>query len=58
MGGRISMIAESIGPLLGAVASNSVKVLAVASPTRLPNFPDIPLMNDVAPGFSAMGGSP
>ena len=55
MGGRISMIAESIGPLLGAIASNAVKVLAVASPKRLPNFPDIPLMSDVAPGFSAMG---
>ena len=55
MGGRISMIVESIGPLAGAIASGSVKVLAAASPQRLPNFPDLPTVAETVPGFAAMG---
>jgi len=55
MGGRISMIVESIGPLAGAIAAGSVKVVAAASPQRLPNFPDLPTVAETVPGFAAMG---
>jgi tripartite-type tricarboxylate transporter receptor subunit TctC len=42
VGGRISMIVEGLGPLLGAIQGGSLKALAVASAQRLPNFPDLP----------------
>ena len=41
VGGRISMIVESLGPFLGAIQGGSLKALAVASAQRLPNFPDL-----------------
>jgi tripartite-type tricarboxylate transporter receptor subunit TctC len=55
MGGRISMVVESIGALYGALQSGSIKPLAVASKERLPNFPDIPAADETVPGFQALG---
>ena len=55
MGGRISMIVESIGALSGAMQGGSVKTLAVASNKRLPNFPDLPAAAETIPGLEAMG---
>jgi tripartite-type tricarboxylate transporter receptor subunit TctC len=55
MGGRISVIVESIGALAGAMQSGTIKVLAVASGKRLPNFPDLPTASETVPGFEAMG---
>ena len=54
IGGRISMIAEGPGPFLGPVQSGAVKLLAVASPKRLPNFPDVQTIAETVPGFTAM----
>jgi tripartite-type tricarboxylate transporter receptor subunit TctC len=55
LGGRISMIVESIGALNGAMQSGSLKALAVASSKRLPNFPDLPAATETVPGLEAMG---
>jgi tripartite-type tricarboxylate transporter receptor subunit TctC len=55
MGGRISMIVESIGALSGAMQGGSIKAIAVASTKRLPNFPDLPAASETIPGFEAMG---
>jgi tripartite-type tricarboxylate transporter receptor subunit TctC len=55
MGGRISMIVESVGALSGAVQGGSVKPLAVASARRLPNLPDLPTVAETSPGFEAIG---
>jgi tripartite-type tricarboxylate transporter receptor subunit TctC len=55
MGGRISMICESIGPLAGAIAGGVVKVVAVASAKRLPNFPELAAVAETVPGFVATG---
>lgn len=55
MGGRISMIVESIGALAGAMQGGSIKVLAVASAKRLPNFPNLPTAAETVPGLEAMG---
>jgi tripartite-type tricarboxylate transporter receptor subunit TctC len=55
LGGRISMIAESLPPLAGAVQAGSIRPLAVASAKRLPNLPDLPTVAETSPGFTAMG---
>ena len=55
MGGRISMIAESLPPLAGAIQSGVIKPLAIASEKRLPNFPDLPTVAESSPRFAAMG---
>ena len=55
LGGRISMIAESLPPLFGAIQAGSIKPLAVASVKRLPSFPDLPTVAETSPGFAAMG---
>ena len=47
LGGRISAF-------LGPAQAGSVKLLAVASPKRLPNFPDVPTIAETIPGFTAM----
>jgi tripartite-type tricarboxylate transporter receptor subunit TctC len=54
-GGRISMIVESVGALKGAAEGGSIKPLAVASPDRLPNLPNLPTAAETVPGFSALG---
>jgi tripartite-type tricarboxylate transporter receptor subunit TctC len=58
VGGRIAMIVESLGPFLGAIQGGSLKVLAVASAQRLPNFPDLPTVGETIPGFIATGWFP
>lgn len=58
VGGRISMIVESLGPLLGAIQGGSLKAIAVASAQRLPNLPDLPTVAETIPGFVATGWFP
>jgi tripartite-type tricarboxylate transporter receptor subunit TctC len=55
LGGRISMITESIGPLYGALQAGSIRPLAVAWHQRLPNFPAVPTVAETVPDFVAMG---
>jgi tripartite-type tricarboxylate transporter receptor subunit TctC len=55
VGGRVSMIVESVGALSGPIQSGAIKPLAVASAQRLPNFPDLPTVSETIPGFVAMG---
>jgi tripartite-type tricarboxylate transporter receptor subunit TctC len=54
-GGRISVIFESLSALAPAVQDGSVKLLAVASDQRLPQFPDVPTVGETLPGFIATG---
>jgi tripartite-type tricarboxylate transporter receptor subunit TctC len=54
-GGRISVIFESLSALAPAVQDSSVKLLAVASEQRLPQFPDVPTVAETLPGFVATG---
>jgi tripartite-type tricarboxylate transporter receptor subunit TctC len=54
MGGRVAMIVESVGALSAAAKAGTIRPLAVASPERLPQLPDLPAMAEAVPGFSAV----
>ena len=53
--GRVSMIIEGYSGIVGSVNAGSVKLIAVASPQRLPQFPDLPTVAETVPGFAATG---
>ncbi len=53
--GRVSMIIEGYSGIIGAVKAGQVKLIAVASPERLPEFPDLPTVAETIPDFSAAG---
>ena len=53
--GRVSMIIEGYSGIVGAVKAGQVKLIAVASPERLPQFPDVPTVAETIPGFAARG---
>lgn len=55
IGGRVPLIIEGYSGLAGAIQAHNVNVLAVASPHRLPNFPDLPTVAETLPGFAAGG---
>jgi len=54
-GGRVSFIIEGYSGIAAAAKSGLVKLIAVASPQRLPDFPDLPTVAETLPGFSATG---
>jgi tripartite-type tricarboxylate transporter receptor subunit TctC len=53
--GRVSMIIEGYSGIVGAVKAGQVKLIAVASPERLPEFPDMPTVSETIPDFAARG---
>jgi tripartite-type tricarboxylate transporter receptor subunit TctC len=52
---RVSMIIEGYSGLVGAVKAGQVRLIAVASSKRLPQFPNLPTVAETIPGFSATG---
>jgi tripartite-type tricarboxylate transporter receptor subunit TctC len=55
MGGRVSMIIEGLGTLLGSIQSGPIKPIAMTWLKRLPDFPQIPTVAETVPGFNATG---
>ena len=55
MGGRVSAMVEGLAAFTGAIQSNSVKPLAVTTPRRLPNYPNLPTVAETIPGFDSRG---
>jgi len=55
MGGRVHVAIESLPAFSGAISSGKLKALAVASPQRVPNLPDLPTVSETFPAFVAMG---
>jgi len=55
LSGRVQMIIESLPGLSGLVSDGKLKILAFATPKRLPNFPEIPTIAELFPGFEAVG---
>jgi len=53
--GRVTMIIEGFPGIIGAVNAGQVKLIAVASPQRLPELPDLPTVAEAVPGFAAAG---
>ncbi len=53
--GRVAMIIEGYSGIVGAVKAGQVKLVAVASSERLPQFPDVPTVAETVPGFAAAG---
>jgi tripartite-type tricarboxylate transporter receptor subunit TctC len=53
--GRVSMIIEGYSGIVGSVKAGQVKLIAVASPERLPEFPDLPTVAETLPNFAARG---
>jgi tripartite-type tricarboxylate transporter receptor subunit TctC len=54
MGGTVAMIIEGPSALAGALQAGSIKALAVTSPTRLSNLPDVPTVSETIPGFAVV----
>jgi len=53
--GRVSMIIEGYSGIAGAVKAGQVRLIAVAAPQRLPQFPDLPTVAETIPDFAASG---
>jgi tripartite-type tricarboxylate transporter receptor subunit TctC len=52
---RVSMIIEGYSGIVGAVKAKQIKLIAVASAERLPEFPDVPTVAETIPNFTATG---
>jgi tripartite-type tricarboxylate transporter receptor subunit TctC len=55
LGGRVSMVIEGLAALAGSIEGGSMTAIAVGSPQRLPNFPNLPAAAETLPGFNARG---
>lgn len=55
MSGRVQMLIEGGTALIGAMQSGKLKGLAVASSSRLAEFPDLPAATETIPNFTSAG---
>ena len=55
MGGRVPLVIEAYSGIAGAIEAGTIRPLAVASPERMPDFPDLPTVAQTLPGFAASG---
>ena len=53
--GRVGLIIEGYSGIAGPARSGQVKLIAVATAKRLPEFPDVPTVAETIPGFQATG---
>ncbi len=53
--GRVDFIIEGYSGIAGAIKSGLLKPIAVSSPERLSDFPDVPTVAETIPGFAASG---
>ena len=54
IGGRVPLLFDVLFSSMPFVKDGRLKVIALSSPKRASNAPEIPLIGDVLPGFSAM----
>ena len=53
--GRVGLVLDGYASLAGSLQGNAIKALAVTSPERLREFPDLPTVAEFLPGFQAGG---
>jgi tripartite-type tricarboxylate transporter receptor subunit TctC len=54
IGGRVPLLFDVLFSAMPFVKDNRLKVIGLASPTRAASNPEIPLIAETVPGFSAM----
>ena len=54
LAGDVDLMFDNLGVSLPLVEAGKLKLLAVASPSRLPALPDVPTMAETLPGFEAV----
>lgn len=47
LGGRLNLVVNNIGPALPQIRAGRVRALAVSSPQRVPELPDVPTMREL-----------
>src|SRR3954463_8584190 len=52
--GDVDLMFDNLGVSLPLVQAGKLKLLAVASPNRLPDLPDVPTIAETLPGFEAV----
>ncbi len=55
IGGRVPLVIEGYSGLAGAIQARTLIPLAVGSAQRLPDFPNLPTVAELLPGFAAGG---
>lgn len=55
LAGQINMIIDGYAALDGTIRSGHIKMIAVTSAKRLPNFADMPTVAETLPGYEAIG---
>jgi tripartite-type tricarboxylate transporter receptor subunit TctC len=55
MAGRVDVAFSSFTGIYPFVKSGQVRLLGIAKPTRAPNYPDLPTVAEIVPGFSSGG---
>jgi tripartite-type tricarboxylate transporter receptor subunit TctC len=52
LGGRVDMLFDNLPGSLPSVRSGLIKPIAVTSPARIPELPDVPAMAEALPGYA------
>jgi len=55
IGGQIQMVTPNLGAAIGLIQQGKIRALAVTSPRRSPQLPDVPSVSEVLPGFENAG---
>lgn len=55
--GRVPVMMQTLLPVAGVIASGEVKLLAITSPKRMSNHPDVPTVAETIPGYTSSGWS-
>ena len=55
MSGAVSMMITDIGPAISLVRAGKLKLIAVTSPRRNTDMPDVPTVAETLPGYEAVG---